>query len=237
MYRTDIRVRYSEVNAKKQVTMSQIINYFQDCSIFQSEDIGVGIDYLEEKNCAWWLASWQVEVDRYPNFGEQISIGTWAHDFKGIYGHRNFDLQDREGKQIAKANSIWIYMDLEKQRPVRITEEISKPYGLYPKLEMEYASRKIEVTEGAEEYPAFTILKGHIDTNFHVNNQKYIEFAEEFLPTNKKILQMRVDYKKAAKLNDRIVPKVLKTGDQIYIVQLCEENGSPYVIMEYKMEI
>lgn len=236
MYRSNIRVRYSEVNAKKEVNMSQIVNYFQDCSIFQSEDIGVGIEYLENITCAWWLTSWQIQVERYPVFGEEISIGTWAYEFKGMYGYRNFDLQDREGKRIARANSMWIYMDLEKQRPVKITEEIAKPYGLYPKLEMEYAPRKIVIPKETKEEQAFSVLKSHIDSNNHVNNQKYIEIAEEFLPTNQKIKQMRVDYKKAAKLHDQIIPKISKNGEGIYIIQLCEESGAPYVVMEFIIE-
>ena len=49
MYTYESRVRFSEVDHYETMTLPSIINYFQDGSIFQSEDIGLGVDYLKEK--------------------------------------------------------------------------------------------------------------------------------------------------------------------------------------------
>ena len=40
------KVRFSEINHTKKITLPSIINYFQDCSTFQSEILGLGVDYL-----------------------------------------------------------------------------------------------------------------------------------------------------------------------------------------------
>ena len=48
MYEIKTRVRLSEVSADGCMTLPGIINTFQDASIFQSEDLGVGTKYLEE---------------------------------------------------------------------------------------------------------------------------------------------------------------------------------------------
>ena len=45
----DGRVRFSEIDHTRKITVPSIINYFQDCSTFQSEDIGVGLDVLSKK--------------------------------------------------------------------------------------------------------------------------------------------------------------------------------------------
>ena len=42
MYTFDSRVRYSEIDHTGNMTLPALINYFQDCSTFQSEDIGLG---------------------------------------------------------------------------------------------------------------------------------------------------------------------------------------------------
>ena len=44
---------------------------------------------------------------------------------------------------------------------------------------------------------------------------------------------MRAEYKHAAILHDRIYPRVSAESDR-YVVQLCNENGVPYVIVEFK---
>ena len=49
IYQFDSRVRYSEVDENRRITLLSILNYFQDCSSFHSEKIGFGIDYLKEK--------------------------------------------------------------------------------------------------------------------------------------------------------------------------------------------
>ena len=50
-YTTEGRIRFSEVDHTRRITLPGIVNYFQDCSSFHSEYIGFGIDYLKEKNC------------------------------------------------------------------------------------------------------------------------------------------------------------------------------------------
>ena len=37
------RIRFSEVDHTMRITLPGIVNYFQDCSIFQSEGLGRGV--------------------------------------------------------------------------------------------------------------------------------------------------------------------------------------------------
>ncbi|MEE1313610.1 MAG: thioesterase [Lachnospiraceae bacterium] len=232
-YRIHQRVRYSEIGADQKVNMAQIVKYFQDCSTFQSEDIGCGFHALEKKQRAWLLLGWQIIADRYPAFGEEISIGTWAYDWKGIYGYRNFDIQDSTGKRIAYANSIWVYTDTQTLAPVKIDPEEVEAYGSDPCILMDYAPRKIRAPKEFKESDPFQIMKTHIDTNHHVNNAQYIDLAEELLPEGFSIHQVRAEYKHSAVLHDMIYPRITQK-DRTCTIQLCNDKGIPYVIVEFK---
>ena len=94
MYSFNARIRYSEVGGDRKLSVPGIVNYLQDCSTFQSEDLKMGIDYLEKNRRAWWLSSWQIVIERYPRLGEEIVVSTWPYDFKGIYGYRNFVIRE-----------------------------------------------------------------------------------------------------------------------------------------------
>ena len=72
MYQFDSRVRYSETDEQGRLSVTGILNYLQDCSTLQSEDIGLGIEYLKKTRHAWWLSSWQIIIDRYPVLGLTI---------------------------------------------------------------------------------------------------------------------------------------------------------------------
>ena len=43
MYTFESRVRFSEADHTELLTLPGLVNYFQDCSTFQSEDIGYGV--------------------------------------------------------------------------------------------------------------------------------------------------------------------------------------------------
>ena len=231
MYTFESRVRYSEVDHTELITLPAIINYFQDCSTFQSEDLGVGIDYLKEKQQGWILSYWQIIVNRYPGMGERIDISTWATGFEGLYGPRNFRMRDEKKETVAYANSIWVFMDMKKGRPVKPDADDIAKYGLDEPLEMEYASRKITLPKETEELAAFPVRKYHIDTNEHVNNCQYVQMALEVLTEEIRVRQARVEYKKSAVYGDEIFPKVAREEGRT-VVELCDIKGKPYAVVE-----
>ena len=53
MYTFDARIRYSEVDSRRRLTVEKLIDYFQDCTTFQSEDLGVGLDFMTARGIAW----------------------------------------------------------------------------------------------------------------------------------------------------------------------------------------
>ena len=212
--------------------MAQIVNYFQDCSTFQSEDLGIGLEYLDSEKKAWLLSSWQIIVDRYPKFGENIIVGTWAYDTKGVRAYRNFVLMDESEKIIAKANSIWFLLDIDKNRPMKITKEDVEKYGLEEKAEMDYARGKIKVLGKTVREEPFQIMKIMIDTNGHVNNEKYIEMAMEYLPENFEIYQMRAEYKKAGMLHDMFYPNIYKTENTV-TVEFQNDTKETYAVLQF----
>lgn len=233
MYTFDSRIRYSECNSEGCLSLEGLIDYFQDASTFHSEDLGLGIKYLDKEKQVWVLCSWQIVVDRFPVMGERVVVGTFPYDFKGCFGSRNFFLKDEKGQYIAKANSLWTLLDLKNQRPMKPTPIMLERYVLEEKLEMEYAPRKIDVPEGGTQQEPIVVHRNHLDTNHHVNNGQYVRMAMEYLPENFCIGELRAEYKKQALLGDVIYPRVIP-AEGAYIVSLCDETGVVYVNVEFK---
>lgn len=231
-YQFESRVRYSEVDKEQNMTLNAVINYFQDCSTFHSEAVGLGIDHLAKKHSAWVLSSWQILIRKLPKFADKIIIQTWPYDFKGFYGSRNFTLLSSDGTPLVLANSLWVYVDTDKGHPVRIPAEERAGYILEEKLDMEYASRKIAVSEESVEMSPCSVLKYQLDTNNHVNNGQYVLMASEFLPDDFHVRQVRAEYKRAAVLHDIILPKVHRE-ERSCTVALCDEKGLPYAIVAF----
>lgn len=232
MYTFESRIRYSEADSGGKLTMASLINYFQDCSTFHSEDVGLGLKYMKEKNLVWVLSSWQIAVYRYPGLCEKVTVGTQPYDMKGFLGYRNFAMLDERGEYLAKANTLWSLLNAQTGKPMAISEEMVQGYGLGEKLDMEYAPRKIAVPgTGALRVPV-TVRKHHLDTNHHVNNQQFISIAMDYLPEEFAVGQVRAEYKKQAFLEDVLMPRVKEEGNRVFVT-LEDIQGKPYAVIEF----
>lgn len=170
-------------------------------------------------------------MDEYPAMGTEIRITTAPYDFKGFMGMRNFTIETMDGKKLAWANSNWTHLAISTGIPARLTPADTDNYILSEKLEMDYAPRKIKLPDDMISQESFTVQKHHLDTNHHVNNCQYICMAEDFLPEDFKVYQMRAEYKMQAKLGDMIWPKAKVESGKV-VVSLDDEKGKPYAIVE-----
>lgn len=232
MYSFTTRVRYSEVDSTLRISYPSIINYFQDCSIFHSEDLGIGIDFLKEAHRVWLLNSWQIQILRFPTYGETLHVNTWPYEFKSMFGYRNFTLTDEKGNPLVIANSIWVFADTDTGRPVKPDPEYASRYPLNPPYPMECASRKVEIPSEGIDLPPIPVSVSHLDSNRHVNNGQYVAMAAGFLP-EADYTNLRVEYKKSAQLGDTIYPRLTRTEDKCTVV-LAAKDGTPYAVAEFK---
>ncbi len=232
MYSFKGRVRYSETDRNGKLNLESLIDYFQDCSTFQSEDLGVGVEYLKERHLVWVLASWQVVILDYPKLCDEIEIGTIPYDIRGFLGYRNFFMKDKEGRFLAKAASIWTLLDTETMRPGKTTQEMLDGYRLEERLPMEYAPRKIDLSGQGKRLEEIMIRSHNIDSNNHVNNGQYVQIAMEYLPEGFDIKELRVEYKKQAVLHDMVTVITYDKEDGI-VVALCDPEEKPYAIVEF----
>lgn len=231
-YEFHSHVRYSECGEDGRLSLGAVVDYFQDTATFQGEHLGIGVGYLKKQHIAWILTSWQIITDHFPKLAEPVTVQTWAYDFRGFYGLRNLVLNDRDGRPAAWANSVWVLMDMERMRPVKVPQKLLDLYGTEAPLEMEYSPRKVDEPEGGEDMDPFAVTRMHLDTNHHVNNGQYIEMARAYLPESFDLYETRVEYKAQAHLNDMIFPKVCMEGN-VVTVALKDQNGKSYCVVRF----
>ena len=234
MYLFDSRIRYSETDSEGNLTMMALLNYFQDCSTFQSEDAGVGVRYCLDHDLVWVLNAWQIVPIRLPKLGEKVRIATIPYDFQKFMGFRNFIMLDESGNYLAKANSVWSLINVKTGRFEMPNEDMIKGYPIEERIPMDYAGRKISVPTGGVAKDAITVALHHLDSNHHVNNGQYVAMALEFLPDGSEIKQLRAEYRKQAFLGNVIVPYVAKEDSRV-VVALQDSDGKPFAIVEFEL--
>ncbi len=232
MYSYKTHIRFSEVDKDLNITLPAILTEFQDCGLFHAGSLGMGVREQEAEGHVWLLSSWQIVIDRCPSLYEEVTVATWAYGWRNFFGFRNFTMTGEDGQLAAWANTNWIYTDTHTGRPVKVPKEVSDAYGTDPMLEMDVADRKIVMPDGGISMDPITVRKSDIDSNLHVNNERYVLVAQEFLPDGFVTRQMRAEYKTAAHYGDVLYP-LAACSDGTVCVSLNNERGKPYAIVEF----
>ena len=232
MYSFSSRIRFSETDQNRQLSVTALLNYFQDCSCFQIEHAGVGFSFLDAQHLAWVVNYWQLDIRALPFFGDTVTVSTNPYRYRNFMGFRNFALDDEKGQRLVTANSIWSLMNLERLLPALITPEHAERLGVGIPFDMDYTDRKIAVPkEGGRILSPVPVDESMLDSNRHVNNAQYVRMALaaagilDATPS-----RLNVQYKLAAHAGDVIVPIVHQSEDGCTI-DLSDGRGSSFAIV------
>lgn len=225
----EFEVNYHEIDYKKRALFTNIMYYFEDVSMYQSEKLGVGFKYLKENNLAWVLHSWDIEVNRYPIFGEHIIARTMPVCSRKFYADRRFEIIDKNNNAIVVGNSIWLLIDTLKKRPIKITSELREIYGLEEFKGKIRKTDKIELPDSFKYEKGFNVRYSDIDTNLHVNNVKYVSWIIETIP-----LEIVLNYS-LSKLNI-IYEKEVKYGGNVKVYAELEKEDVDKITFIHKLE-
>lgn len=182
IFNKEYEINYHDVDTNLNCKLTSIINFICDVGTRQSESIGGGMEYCKKNNCAWVFYKYDINMYRYPKFGETISLTTQAIGFKRFYGLRKYYIKDSQGILIGEALALFFLIDIEKRRPMRIQKEQYEFYGVDHDLEIDISMEDIERVKEEQFIKEFQIRYSDIDSNKHVNNSKYIEWAIEAIP-------------------------------------------------------
>lgn len=236
MYSVKRRVSFSQTGEDRKMSIHSIIDVMQDLSCEHSDSLGVGSEYLREQNRAWLLNTWHIVFDRYPEDNESYTAETRPWKFEKFFGHRNFALIDEQGEYMVRANSLWFFVNTERMRPTLPDPALVATYPADEPIPMDYSvSRKLSVPEGLAPQESFPVRRIHLDRFHHVNNGQYILMAQEYLPADREVAELRVEYRNAAVYGDRIFPYAGVDEDGWHTVVLGDGAGGIYVILKAKL--
>lgn len=190
-----------DVDSNYRCKYSSLMNYLWDVVVSQSDSLGETDNGLIN-NCAWVLLKYDLTIIEYPKFRDTITVETDIVGIKKLYGYRSFKIKTSEGTLLASGISTAVLIDINKRRPVRISPEQCKLYGIEKELEENIPLDDFIQLEGYKYSKDYRARHSDIDINQHVNNVKYLEMAVDTLPrtilNTSEISNIKVLYKKEA---------------------------------------
>lgn len=214
----EYEIHYYEVDYKRRVLLTSIMNYFNDICTEQSDRLGISIDYMKENGIAWIIYKWDIDIIRYPLYGEKIRVGTEPHSFRKFYAYRRFWIEDEAGRVIVTANTVWFLIDAARRKPLRVPANMYDAFGVSPDMNDALDIRKLSAPHDADLVKEFSVRYSDIDTNQHVNNVNYAAWVLETVP-----LQLVLKY--ALKNISLVYQKETLYGEVIKVCTGIEDSG------------
>lgn len=234
------RIGVEDIGYENLATNKTILEIMEDIASVHSASVGFGVKEIQDNNAAWALLDWKVKVIRRPDYDEEINAVTWSRKADRLLAYRDFKLFDKDENLIAIGSSRWIYMNLEKRRPMKITADIMDRYESedVSVFDEEIAKIDISALENKQEIANlnYKLRRRDMDYNGHMHNISYIDIANEVLPEelyfNKHFSDIRVEYKKEILKDDDVVVKYFQDNDRVLVT--FETENKLNAVIEYK---
>ncbi|MCX7710808.1 MAG: thioesterase [Clostridia bacterium] len=193
-------IYYYQIDRHQKATPVSLLNLLEETAISHSDSVGLGVQTLLSQGLCWILNRWSFQMDRYPALNEKITVETWPSHFEKFYATRQFLIKDSDGNIIGRAVTLWILLNFERRRPTRVPDDFGDKYGMDSTEAIPSPFSGLDTNFAADCGLEFLVRRSDIDTNQHVNNSKYVEWALEAVPQDIydqfSLKSLEVEYKK-----------------------------------------
>lgn len=208
IYTKNYDINYSDVDPNLKCKISSILNFICDVGTNQSEVLGDTIEKLIEKDYVWVFYKYDVKMYSYPSYRDRISVTTEPFGFRKFYAYRKYLIKNEAGELIGEATALFFLISISRRRPVRIPKDEYTLYDVELEHENNYEMEEISAGNAEDNVKEFRVRYSDIDSNRHVNNVKYVEWAIESaspeLLENYKIGRVKVIFEKECKFGDNV---------------------------------
>ncbi|MBN2498334.1 MAG: hypothetical protein JXR96_27335 [Deltaproteobacteria bacterium] len=181
-FRIHIPVTYRDVDRHLELCPLALLGAMQEAAILQSESLGRGMRYLEERGWGWLIVHTRLRILRPIRWGASLEVATWPSALRRLLSRREFVACDRDG-DAARASTLWAFVDRSAGRVQRIPEELAAAYPVDRDQALPGAFRRPVRPAGELLAERCTGVRPRdIDSNGHVNNLRYLDWMIDTLP-------------------------------------------------------
>jgi medium-chain acyl-[acyl-carrier-protein] hydrolase len=181
VYTRRFRVRYSETGYDGLLKPVQVFQYFQDMASDHAYEMGYSSLHLRIKNLTWVILRYHVKLFGYPKLNQTVFVKTWRHAERNLYDIRSYEIRDEQEQLLTKGQSVWVMIDTVRKKPVRLKNHLPADF-MTGSTQGENSYVEIPSLSQPEFEQIFSIRRRDLDSNGHVNNTVYIEWALETGP-------------------------------------------------------
>ena len=205
VYQRELRLRNRDVDLYRRLRGSTMFELMQEASIRHTEELGMGREMTLDRGLLWVVTLQRAEIARMPEYDECVTLESWPGQTMHLLFPRYCRLLDAGGETLVSASALWALVDSETRRMVFPDRYGVRIDGVVTGHEIALPSppRRAE----GEDRLSFTVPFSYVDLNGHMNNTRYFDLADDFLPPaseGRALRELTVEYANEARLGETI---------------------------------
>lgn len=238
VYSQDFIVTVPDVGENNALTNKGILRILQEIACVHSSLVGFGVNDATSTGFAWILLNWKLQVFSRPVWNSKLKVNTWSSKHTILAFYRDFEILDSNNNLVAIATSKWILFDFNKNGIAKLTQNIENKYTNVDKHVFDVPMvEKLKEPDNSKLVSEYTIARRDIDTNHHVNNLNYLDFAYEAIPNDiffhTDFRNVEIMYKHESKLGDTLNLFYSKQEDSIFVTIKGKLDGKLHCIVKF----
>lgn len=180
----------------------------------------VGPEYTHAMGLGWIVLQHEITIIRRPLVGEIITIQTHGKEFNKYFAKRDYTFLDENNNKIIQIDSMYAMLDMEKRKMAKIPDAVVQAYQPESVKRVPHLPNPLQFTddEVAEISCQYHVRFSDIDSNQHVNNAKYLDWAQDplgrdFLLTHEPQL-VNIKFEHEVLLGETVESKIIQQSDE-----------------------
>lgn len=129
----EIVVAPEEIDELGHVSNIEYVRWIQEVAKAHSRAVGWTKERYDAAKCVWVVRRHEVEYVWPSYVGERIRLETWVENWRGVSsGRRTQITRADDGKEIVRANTLWVLVSTVSLKPIRIFGEMHDEFVREP---------------------------------------------------------------------------------------------------------
>ncbi|MGN1351825.1 MAG: acyl-[acyl-carrier-protein] thioesterase [Clostridia bacterium] len=236
IYQEEYKIGVRGVEKNNLIRNKTILEMLEDIACYHADSIGYGILDIVKTRVSWVLLEWKVKIIKRPTYGEKLVVKTWARDIRKATIYRDYEVYNKQGELIIIGTSKWVLVNIDTSKIAKMDEKVVSAHKIEEKCAFkEREIEKIEEPTSFMQTLEYTVQKRDIDFNNHMHNIYYLDLANDALPTevynNGPYNNIRITYKKATKLGDKVFCKYGEIENK-HIIKIIDKENKDHAIIK-----
>ena len=99
------------------IKVASLMHYLQEVAAVHAEQLGFGLDRLNETESYWVLSNLEIQFAKFPKWNDQVAIRTWPSGHTRSVATREFVGKDQYDCELFRAGSEWMVLNKRSSRP------------------------------------------------------------------------------------------------------------------------